>query len=229
MSRLIRDLLDLAGIEGGRAITCGQPLTVECSAPGGSTVTPSATGSDVCSSCSVSCPPGFFPVGRTTSGSCGATDQAKNRASCTESITVFDTTAPSVTAALTVTTSGRKHDGDDDGRKNLFPVRCAATDTYDPAPSVQAFVPLGDISACRIVLHKDRDGDDCEEQGENGPCHKRESIRVHRDDGMCRISLLDGVVVRIQGGCARLGCQAHDASGHESRAEASPPPPPPRD
>ena len=94
-------------------------------------------------------------MGRTTSGSCGATDQAKNRASCTESITVVDTTAPSVTAALTVTTSGRKHDGDDDGRKNLFPVRCAATDTYDPAPSVQAFVPLGDISACRIVLHKD--------------------------------------------------------------------------
>jgi hypothetical protein len=79
----------------------------ECVSNASAPATPgTATASDVCSPVQVAGPgAGLFPLG-TTTVSYSATDTSNNNASCTSTITVVDTTAPSVSCTPSVNPSG---------------------------------------------------------------------------------------------------------------------------
>jgi hypothetical protein len=78
------------------------PITAEDTGPGGATVSYTATATDsVSGNLSASCTPGsgsLFPIGA-TDVSCSATDGAGNTASGQFTVTIVDTTAPSITVA----------------------------------------------------------------------------------------------------------------------------------
>jgi alpha-tubulin suppressor-like RCC1 family protein len=76
-------------------LACAAAQT-ECAGGGGATVTPTASCTDNCGSCTKNCTTGFFPVG-TSPGSCTAKDTAGNTSSCQPDVTVVDTKAPVVT------------------------------------------------------------------------------------------------------------------------------------
>jgi hypothetical protein len=79
-------------------ITCPAPQTVECTGGGSATASFSASATDNCSVGATSCGPGSgssFPLG-TTAISCSATDGSGNSNSCGSSVTVVDTTPPTV-------------------------------------------------------------------------------------------------------------------------------------
>jgi hypothetical protein len=81
-------------------MTCPDPITLECTSPGGAAASFSAAASDGCGA-AVSCVPlsgSTFPLG-TTSDSCGATDACGNAGSCSFAVTVVDTTPPAFDAA----------------------------------------------------------------------------------------------------------------------------------
>ena len=89
-------------------ILCPAPQVVECTGPGGATASFSATASDNCSVASTSCSPASgstFPVG-TTQVDCSATD-GRNSSSCSSSVTVQDTTPPTVSCVESVNPSGK--------------------------------------------------------------------------------------------------------------------------
>ena len=80
-------------------ITCPAAITLECTSPAGATGTFSVTATDNCGIQDTVCTPpsgSTFPFG-TTAVSCGATDTSGNpSASCASSVTVVDTTPPSI-------------------------------------------------------------------------------------------------------------------------------------
>jgi len=91
-------------------ILCPAPQTVECTGSGGATATFSATATDNCSVASTSCLPASdstFPLGTTQVG-CSATDGSGNPSSCDSSVTVVDTTAPTVSCVASVNPSDKK-------------------------------------------------------------------------------------------------------------------------
>ncbi len=85
-------------------VSCPAPATTECTGERSSSFAPAAaTAADRCSSVSVTRPPGgIFPLG-TTALEYVATDAPGNSASCTSSITVVDSTAPTISCPLPVT------------------------------------------------------------------------------------------------------------------------------
>jgi len=80
-------------------ITCPAAITLECTSPAGATGTFSVTATDNCGIQDTVCTPpsgSTFPFG-TTAVSCGSTDTSGNpSASCASSVTVVDTTPPSI-------------------------------------------------------------------------------------------------------------------------------------
>ncbi len=80
------------------SITCPAPITVEATSLFAAFVTPgTATASDIAGPVTITGPPaGTYPLG-TTIVTYTATDQSGNTSSCNSSITVHDTTAPSIT------------------------------------------------------------------------------------------------------------------------------------
>jgi hypothetical protein len=89
-------------------ISCPAAQTIECTSPDGAHATVKATATDNCSVGQVGCSPGSetFPIG-TTPVSCTATDGSGNTSSCTTSVTVVDTTPPTVTCVQSVNPSGK--------------------------------------------------------------------------------------------------------------------------
>ena len=79
------------------SISCPAPMIVECTGNSSATVTPgAATAVDVCTGVTVQNPPaGVFPLG-TTTVAYTATDQVGHQAACTSTITVVDTTGPTI-------------------------------------------------------------------------------------------------------------------------------------
>ncbi|MBI2985836.1 MAG: DUF642 domain-containing protein [Deltaproteobacteria bacterium] len=90
-------------------IFCPAAQVVECTGNGSANVTVgSATATDNCSVASTSCTlgSGSYPVG-TTSGTCTATDGSGNTSSCGTTVTVQDTTPPTVSCVESVNPSGK--------------------------------------------------------------------------------------------------------------------------
>ena len=80
------------------SISCPAPATAECTGNGAATVNvANATGSDICSSVTILGPAGAssYPLG-TTSIAFTARDTSGNQTSCSSSVTVHDTTPPSI-------------------------------------------------------------------------------------------------------------------------------------
>ena len=100
------------------SITCPAPQIVECAGPGGATATFSAGAGDNCGIASTSCPASgsTFPLG-TRSVSCSATDGSGNSNSCNSSVTVRDTTAPTVYCVPVPRVRKWHHDEDRDDEK----------------------------------------------------------------------------------------------------------------
>jgi hypothetical protein len=86
-------------------MTCPAPAVIECTANHGAPFAPApASASDACAGVTIADPPGgIFPSG-TTSFTYSATDEAGLTATCATSVTVADTTPPSITG-LTATPS----------------------------------------------------------------------------------------------------------------------------
>ncbi len=89
-------------------ITCPAPITAECTGPSGASVSFSATASDRCGPSSTICPTSgsTFSTG-STNVSCSATDDYRNSSSCGFTVTVIDTTAPTVYCIESVNPSGK--------------------------------------------------------------------------------------------------------------------------
>lgn len=109
-------------------LTCDAPRTVECTGPT-TPITTSATCSDNCGACSVSCPSGAYPLG-TTSLACTGSDASANVASCSSSVTVVDTTPPSVSVSASPATLWPP-----DHRLVPIALSASAADACDVAPS----------------------------------------------------------------------------------------------
>lgn len=99
--------------------TCPVPQTLECTGPTGASASFSPTASDNCGSVVASCPASgsTFPLG-TTPVSCSASDPSGNTSSCTSSIKVVDTTAPTVACVAVPEPEERDKDRDKDKNKD---------------------------------------------------------------------------------------------------------------
>jgi len=84
-------------------VTCPAPITVECTGPGGTIATFSASGADNCPGVTTACVPpsgSAFPLG-TTPIACKATDGSGNMSpACSSSVTVVDTQPPTITNVI---------------------------------------------------------------------------------------------------------------------------------
>jgi len=86
-------------------IACPAPITAECTGNTSASVDiPNATASDTCGGVAVNGPAGTgsFPLG-TTPLDFGATDGVGNIAGCTTSVTIVDTTTPTITCPASIT------------------------------------------------------------------------------------------------------------------------------
>lgn len=114
-------------------LTCPTLMPVQCTSPAGATVTLSATATDKCVGVGApSCTPASgstFPLGVDTF-TCTATDTAGNTGSCTSTVTVQDTTPPTISAV----TASPKVLWPPDGRRVPVTVTVTVSDTCDPAP-----------------------------------------------------------------------------------------------
>ncbi|MBI2986410.1 MAG: HYR domain-containing protein [Deltaproteobacteria bacterium] len=87
-------------------ITCPVAQSVECTGSSSATATFSASATDNCSVGTPSCNPvsgSSFSLG-TTTVACSATDGSGNTSSCSSSVTVVDTTPPSISCPAPITT-----------------------------------------------------------------------------------------------------------------------------
>lgn len=84
-------------------VTCSAPAVAECTGGGGATVGTSATAQDNCSGSLVATGPGsaFYPLG-TSVVSYSATDGSGNTGSCSTSVTVRDTTPPTISCPAAI-------------------------------------------------------------------------------------------------------------------------------
>jgi HYR domain-containing protein/IPT/TIG domain-containing protein/WD40 repeat protein len=114
-------------------IQCPVDLVRECAGASGVSVTFAATAADACDAIpTVACAPAsgsVFPIGATTV-TCSATDSSANVASCSFTVTVSDTTAPSVTCPASFTRECTSASG----ATVTFGV--TASDACDPSPSI---------------------------------------------------------------------------------------------
>ena len=124
------------------SLACPAPITAECTGNEAANVTPgSALGSDVCSNVTITGPAaGSYPLG-TTTVAYTASDESLNATACSSSISVVDTTAPSITCpdAIVAECTGN-------GAANVTPGIATASDTCSPVnvtgPAAGSY-PLG--------------------------------------------------------------------------------------
>jgi len=120
-------------------VVCPTIAPAECSAPGGSAVSPRATASDVCSPTVIvtnsrtmggADASGFYLLG-TTPVTFEATDESGNKTTCASSVSVRDTTSPSLTLKLSQTTLWPPN-------HRMMPVETTwqVSDVCDPAAAV---------------------------------------------------------------------------------------------
>jgi hypothetical protein len=111
------------------SISCPAPMTVECTGPT-TPVALTASAGDNCGVASSSCSPSAFGLGGTPA-SCVASDAAGNASSCSTSVTVVDTTAPSLTLSASPTVLWPPNHA-------LVPINLSysASDVCDPHPAV---------------------------------------------------------------------------------------------
>jgi hypothetical protein len=114
-------------------VTVPSPITTEATSPAGAAVTFSASASDLIDpSPSLSCAPpsgSTFPLG-TTTVRCTATDSSGNSVEEQFTVTVRDTTPPSVTVPGTITTEATGPVG------AVVTFSASASDLVDPSPNV---------------------------------------------------------------------------------------------
>src|SRR5712691_9473603 len=104
------------------SITCPAPITAEATSFAGAVVAPgAASASDIAGAVTVAGPSGAatYPLGTTTL-TYAATDQSGNQSSCTTTITVVDTTPPSITCPAPITAEAT-------GNESAFVVPGSAT------------------------------------------------------------------------------------------------------
>ena len=125
------------------SITCPAPITTEATSSAGAVVAPgAATASDIASVVTVAGPSGAatYPLGTTTL-TYVATDQSGNTSSCSSSVTVVDTTPPSITCPAPITAEATSFAG-----ASVNPGAAVASDTAGPVtisgPSAGTY-PLG--------------------------------------------------------------------------------------
>lgn len=115
-------------------ITCPSAIQLECTSPAGATGTFTPTATDNCGIKSTTCTPpsgSTFPIG-TTTVSCSATDTSGNSsATCTSSVTVVDTTPPSIAS----TTASPNALWPPNHKMVAVRVGVSASDVCDPTPS----------------------------------------------------------------------------------------------
>lgn len=117
-------------------ITCPQAITLECTSPAGAIGTFISSAADNCGVQSVTCNPpsgSTFPFG-STAISCSATDTSGNSStSCGSSVTVVDTTPPSIASAA----ASPKQLWPPNHKMVAVKVSASASDICDTAPSCQ--------------------------------------------------------------------------------------------
>jgi hypothetical protein len=132
------------------SIACPTPVTTECTGNSSATVdVAAATASDLCGSATASDPaPASYPLGTTTVAQT-ATDEAGLQASCTTSVTVADTTAPSIScpAPASAECTGNHSAFVDPGTAIAADV-CGDVSVQGPGAGVY---PLGTTSAAYVA------------------------------------------------------------------------------
>jgi hypothetical protein len=94
-------------------ITCSTNITVECAGPTGTSVTFATPATDNCPGVTVACAPPSgttFPRGVTTVN-CVATDASSNTLACSFTVTVQDTTPPTISCPANIIAAEFPHDG----------------------------------------------------------------------------------------------------------------------
>ncbi len=126
------------------SIACPAPVTAEATSPAGASVVPgAASASDIAGPVTVTGPSGAatYPLG-TTPLTYTATDFVGNKSSCVTTITVVDTTPPSITCPAPITAEATSPLG-----ASVAPGAATASDVVGPVtvtgPSGAATYPLG--------------------------------------------------------------------------------------
>ena len=123
-------------------ITCPADVTVEQETRDGTKVQLTATATDICDTDVeiTNNAPAIFPLG-TTIVTFTATDDSRNRATCTTTVTVIDTTSPVITCPADITVEQESADG------TVVQLTATATDICDASPTITsdapAIFPLG--------------------------------------------------------------------------------------
>ena len=123
-------------------IICSADQVIECTSPGGAGAVVGATATDNCSiAVAPSCipPSGNFPIGSTTV-TCTTTDASGNSSLCKSTVTVVDTTAPSVSCVESFNPSGNNvpnaHKTNEDG---FYLITASDVCTVSPVIQVGGF------------------------------------------------------------------------------------------
>jgi len=123
-------------------VTCPDNITLEGTCPAGAPATFEATAVDLVDTQPViiyNIPPGStFPLGK-TSVICTATDASGNSANCSFTVTVVDTTPPTITCPAGIILEATGPDG------ALATFEAAVTDLVDPQPVIIYNIPSGSI------------------------------------------------------------------------------------
>jgi hypothetical protein len=125
-------------------LSCPAPVTVECTGLQTSYATTAAC-SDNCATCSATCGTGSYGLGTTAIG-CNATDSAGNGSSCSASVTVVDTQAPSATLSASPTSLWPPN-------KKMIPIALnkTAADACDTAPVTTCTATSSEVDSGAIV------------------------------------------------------------------------------
>ncbi len=129
-------------------IACPPNLTVECAGTAGTVATWNVTASDACDATSpaVVCDPATgsaFALG-TTTVTCSATDTSGNRAECSFTVTVADTTAPNIFCPTSATIECLAPEGIAGATVVLYPLP-ETSDQCDLAVAVVCEPPAGNL------------------------------------------------------------------------------------
>ncbi|MBI1849494.1 MAG: HYR domain-containing protein [Planctomycetes bacterium] len=122
-------------------ITCPSDVTAECAGTNGTSVTYTATATDLCdTTVDVSCTPASgssFPLG-TTQVCCTASDSSENSSQCCFNVSVSDTTAPTIQCSGDITI-------DISDVNQPVDYLAAASDACDPNPTLECDPPSGSV------------------------------------------------------------------------------------
>ncbi|TMA25576.1 MAG: HYR domain-containing protein [Deltaproteobacteria bacterium] len=141
-------------------IQCPAPIVAECTGNRSAAVDAGkANGSDVCSAVSVSGPPPGFALGKTTT-TFTATDQCGNTSTCDSSVTVLDTTPPSITCPSPTTAECTGN-----ASAPVTPAAATASDICTSVVSIQGppagSYPLGSTTVSYVATDESSNSGSC--------------------------------------------------------------------